>query len=447
MTIAILRLYLLLVAVCFFYSAPLQTAYSQEQAEQTAEQLDAGEAEAAKLVALASDASLPLDQLRLRLIPLTGEELGKVTEVWRRHVQSMTAETIEAQITVNSADDSASDAARETLLKTTEERNSLLERYSAVIDAWEQKGADAEAVAEYRTYVLALRAGQIQLANAETLLKAVLSWLVSADGGLQVLKNIGIVVVAIWGLMIAARIVRAFTSRRIDRVPNLSKLLQNFVVAVIYWLVLSFGLLVVLSLLGVDVTPLFALVGGASFIIGFAFQDTLGNFANGLMIMVNRPFDEGDFVDISGVTGTVKSVNIVATTVVTIDNQFIVIPNRQVWGNVIKNVTASETRRVDLTFGIGYDDDIPHAISVMKEAVTAHPKVLDTPEPLIVVKELGDSSVNFLCAPWVKTVDYWTVYWDLMADVKQRFDAAGISIPFPQRDVHIIQAVGDPPAS
>ena len=130
----------------------------------------------------------------------------------------------------------------------------------------------------------------------------------------------------------------------------------------------------------------------------------------------------------------------------TLDNQIIVIPNRQVWGNVIKNVTASETRRVDLTFGIGYDDDIPHAISVMKEAVAAHPKVMDTPEPLIVVKELGDSSVNFLCAPWVKTRDYWTVYWDLTADMKQRFDAAGISIPFPQRDIHIIQNAGDPPA-
>jgi small conductance mechanosensitive channel len=153
--------------------------------------------------------------------------------------------------------------------------------------------------------------------------------------------------------------------------------------------------------------------------------------------MINRPFDEGDFVDLSGVKGIVKSVNIVATTIVTLDNQVIVVPNRQVFGNVINNATASDTRRVDLTFGIGYGDDIPHAISVLKEAVEAHPLVLKTPEPLIVVKELGDSSVNFLCAPWTKSENYLTVYWDLMADVKQRFDAAGISIPFPQRDVHL----------
>ena len=446
MRIATLRLLFLLSTVCMLWSAPLQTANAQNQVEQPSEVQDVEAEEASELVALASDPTLTIDDLALRLAPLTRDEIGEVAETWRKLVQLKTAETVEAQIVVNSANEAGSDAAREALFKLTEERNDLLERFGTVIDAWEQKGGDEDAIKEFRTYGTALRAGQIKLADAETIFKALLTWLVSADGGLQLAKDIGIVIASIWGLMVVARLIRGFTSRRIDRVPNLSKLLQNFVVAIIYWLVMSFGLLVVLSLLGVDVTPLFALVGGASFIIGFAFQDTLGNLANGLMIMVNRPFDEGDFVDIGGVSGTVRSVSIVATTIVTLDNQIIVIPNRQVWGNVIKNVTASETRRVDLTFGIGYDDDIPLAISVMKEAVAAHAKVLDAPEPLIVVKELGDSSVNFLCAPWVKTVDYWTVYWDLMADVKQRFDAAGISIPFPQRDVHIIQPAGERPA-
>jgi small conductance mechanosensitive channel len=155
------------------------------------------------------------------------------------------------------------------------------------------------------------------------------------------------------------------------------------------------------------------------------------------MIMINRPFDEGDYVLVGGVGGTVKSVNIVATTVTTPDNQVIVIPNKNVWGNVITNVTASDTRRVDLVFGISYEDSIPDALRVMEDTVKAHALVLSDPEPTIRVHELAASSVNFVCRPWVKTDDYWTVYWDLTHRMKDAFGEASISIPYPQRDVHI----------
>jgi small conductance mechanosensitive channel len=381
--------------------------------------------------------AISLEELEIRLVPLTRDELAALAEVWRDIVKTEAIEAMEDQLAVKAAEGAAADAARERLIESAIERKGIFDRYSAVIDAWDLKGGDEAAIEDFRTYRLAIRADQIKSADAETLLAVLVEWLISADGGVKVAKKSAIIVASFYGLLLVARIVRGFTSKRIHRVRNISKLLQSFLVAVIYWLVLSFGLLIVLSFLGVDVTPLIALVGGASFIIAFAFQETLGNFASGLMIMINRPFDEGDFVNLSGVKGIVKSVNIVATTIVTLDNEVIVVPNRQVFGNVITNVTASDTRRVDLTFGIGYGDDIPHAISVLKEAVEAHPLVLKTPEPLIVVKELGDSSVNFLCAPWTKTENYLTVYWDLMADVKQRFDAAGISIPFPQRDVHL----------
>ena len=380
---------------------------------------------------------ISLEELRIRIVPLTRNELAGLAEVWRDIVKTKTTEVMEVQLAVNAAEGAAADAARERLVDRTNERKDIFDRYSAVIDAWELKGGDEAAIKDFRTYILAIRADQIKSADTETLFAVLIEWLTSADGGVEVATDLAIIVASFYGLLLVARIVRRFTSKRIHRVGNISKLLQSFLVAVIYWLVLSFGLLIVLAFLGVDVTPLIALVGGASFIIGFAFQETLGNFASGLMIMINRPFDEGDFVELSGVTGTVKSVSIVATTVVTLDNEVIVVPNRQVFGNVITNATASDIRRVDLTFGIGYGDDIPHAISVLKEAVEAHPLVLKTPDPLIVVKELGDSSVNFLCAPWTKTENYFTVYWDLIADVKQRFDAASISIPFPQRDVHL----------
>jgi hypothetical protein len=190
----------------------------------------------------------------------------------------------------------------------------------------------------------------------------------------------------------------------------------------VYWLTIAFGLMVVLAALGVNITPLFALVGGASFIIAFALQETLGNLAAGLMIMINRPFDEGDYVLVAGLGGTVKHVSVVSTTVTTPDNQVIVIPNSKVWGDVITNVTASDTRRVDLVFGIGYGDSIEQAQKVLEEVVAHHPLVLKDPAPVIRVNELADSSVNFIVRPWTKTGDYWTVYWDLQRAVKEAFD-------------------------
>jgi small conductance mechanosensitive channel len=232
---------------------------------------------------------------------------------------------------------------------------------------------------------------------------------------------------------------RRFARRWVASVPNLSKLLQAFLVTVAYWIVLAVGLMVVLSAFGVDISPVYAMIGGASFILAFAFQDTLGNLASGLMIMINRPFDEGDYVAVGGVAGTVKSVSIVATKVTTPDNQVIVIPNKNVWGNVITNVTVSPTRRVDLVFGIGYGDSIEKAQQVLEELTSAHPLVLRDPAPVIRVSQLAESSVDFIVRPWVRGEDYWTVFWDLTRQVKEGFDRNGIAIPFPQRDVHVHQ--------
>ena len=238
-------------------------------------------------------------------------------------------------------------------------------------------------------------------------------------------------------LFVVARIVRAWARSAFYRIPTLSKLLSSFLVMAVYWLTIAFGLMIVLAALGVNITPLFALVGGASFIIAFALQETLGNLAAGLMIMINRPFDEGDYVQVAGLGGTVKHVSVVSTTVITPDNQVIVIPNSKVWGDVIINVTASDTRRVDLVFGIGYDDSIESAQKVLEEVVADHPLILKDPAPVIRVNELADSSVNFIVRPWTKTSDYWTVFWDLQRAVKEAFDTRGISIPFPQTDMHL----------
>jgi small conductance mechanosensitive channel len=157
------------------------------------------------------------------------------------------------------------------------------------------------------------------------------------------------------------------------------------------------------------------------------------------MILLYRPFDVGDVVEAGGVSGKVSHMSLVNTTFMTFDNQRLVVPNNNIWGAVITNVTAQRTRRVDLVFGISYGDDIEKAEKVLHEIVDAHEAVLDDPEPTIRLHELGESSVNFIVRPWVRTDDYWSTYWDLTKAVKKRFDEEGISIPFPQRDVHVVE--------
>ena len=215
-----------------------------------------------------------------------------------------------------------------------------------------------------------------------------------------------------------------------------SQLLQSMFVTVASNLVFLLGLLVALSQLGFEIGPLLAGLGVAGFIVGFALQDTLGNFASGMMILVYRPYDVGDLIEAAGAFGKVSHMSLVCTTILTVDNQTLVVPNTKIWGDVIKNVTAQGVRRVDMVFGISYSDDIPHAEEVLMAILKEHEKVLDNPEPVVKLHTLGESSVDFIVRPWVNTADYWDVYWDVTREVKMRFDREGIAIPFPQRDVH-----------
>jgi len=233
---------------------------------------------------------------------------------------------------------------------------------------------------------------------------------------------------------LAQRLVRVASDR--SSLP-MSNLLKNMLVSISGGAVLLVGILIALSYIGISLTPMLAGLGVAGFIVGFALQDSLSNFAAGAMILIYRPYDVNDFIEVTDVSGLVKKMNLVSTTIVTFDNQTLVVPNRKIWGDVIKNVTAQKIRRVDLQFGIGYADDIELAEKVFRQIVDSHEKVLKDPEPNIRLHSLGDSSVNFIVRPWTKTEDYWSVYWDITREVKLRLDQEGISIPFPQRDVHL----------
>ena len=230
------------------------------------------------------------------------------------------------------------------------------------------------------------------------------------------------------------RVVRAASDRSS---LDMSSLLKNMMVSLSGGTVMAIGILIALSTIGISLTPMLAGLGVAGFIIGFALQDSLSNFAAGAMILIYRPYDVDDLVEVTGASGQVKQMNLVSTTIATLDNQILVVPNSKIWGDVIKNVTAQRVRRVDLVFGIGYEDDIELAEKVLEDIVTTNEKVLKRPAPNIRLHALADSSINFIVRPWVKTGDYWDVYWEITREVKMRFDREGISIPFPQRDVHM----------
>ena len=243
------------------------------------------------------------------------------------------------------------------------------------------------------------------------------------------------------------RVLSGFTRRIIQRgfassKVQTSRLLQTMAISLVSNAVMVLGLLIGLSQLGLQLGPLLAGLGIAGFIVGFALQDSLSNFAAGLMILGYRPYDVGDLIETVGVFGRVSHMSLVSTTILTVDNQTLIVPNGKIWGDVIKNVTNQRVRRVDMTFGISYSDDIEHAEKVLESILQDHPGVLDDPEPVVRLHTLNESSVDFVVRPWVKTDDYWDVYWHVTREVKRRFDAEGISIPFPQRDVHFHQTNG-----
>ncbi len=218
---------------------------------------------------------------------------------------------------------------------------------------------------------------------------------------------------------------------------KMDDILINFVSSIISSILILFVIVAALDQLGVDTTSFIALVGAAGLAIGLALQGSLQNFAAGVMLIIFRPFKAGDFVEAGGTSGVVEDISIFSTTMKTPDNREVIIPNGAIYGGTITNYSAKETRRIDMVFGIGYDDDIRLAKEIINEVISADERILKEPETLIAVSELADSSVNFAVRPWVKSDDYWGVKFDLTEKIKLAFDEKGISIPYPQMDLHL----------
>ncbi|MEZ6188004.1 MAG: mechanosensitive ion channel [Planctomycetota bacterium] len=259
-----------------------------------------------------------------------------------------------------------------------------------------------------------------------------------SQGG-EFLKNL---ILAVLIYLIGKLVVKILTNLLI-KVMEKSKIdttLIKFLSNMVYSLLLAFVVLAALERLGVETTNFAAIIAAAGLAIGFALQGSLGNFASGVMLIVFKPFKIGDLVEVSGTLGVVEEISVFTTTLKSGDNKWICVPNGNITGGNIINYSAKPTRRVDMVFGCGYDDDLKAVKAFLEETVKAHPLVLEDPAPTIAVSELADSSVNFVVRPWVKTADYWTVYFDLHEQIKVGMDERGFSIPYPQQDVHMHQA-------
>ena len=252
--------------------------------------------------------------------------------------------------------------------------------------------------------------------------------------GWKILAALLIFIIGRWVAKLIRRSVAKLMAAR-----NLDPMLVNFLGAILYSILLVAVVIAAVSQLGIQTTPLIAVLGAAGLAVGLALQNSLGNFAAGVMLIFFRPFTKGDYVEAGGTSGTVNEVGIFNTTLNTPDNRRVIVPNGQITSDTITNYSAHDTRRIDMIIGVDYGDDLKVTRSTLEKTLGRHEKVLDDPAPVVWVMELADSSVNFAVRPWVNAADYWQVRNELLEQIKADLEAAGCSIPFPQRDVHVHQ--------
>ena len=300
------------------------------------------------------------EELRLQLRPLTDEELKKQADAWQVRVQKKIAEVSQLQL------EKKTGSTNKEIVGLQEEQDELLNRFRVVLDEWERKGGDAK---KYRAYASAVSGLEFDFYNLQATFMVLKNWVMSPQGGLRWVGRLfmfGSILFASWML---SRVLSRISGEALSRVEGASSLLRTFLVNFVRQAILILGFVVSPSALGINTSPILALIGGAAFVIGLALQGTLSNFAQGLLILAYRPFDVGDVIDAGGVSGIVDSMNMLSTTIRTFDNKKMIVPNGKIGGDTITNATASSTRRIDMTFGIGYDDDVTKAQKILEQII------------------------------------------------------------------------------
>ena len=253
---------------------------------------------------------------------------------------------------------------------------------------------------------------------------------------------VGAIVLLIIGWTVAGWARRGIR-HALERVPRMDETLKPFLAKLVWYVIMAFVLVAVLSQFGVQTTSVIAILGAAGLAIGLALQGTLANVASGVMLLFLRPFNIGDYVDAGGIAGTVVEIGLFNTEIKTRKGLCLIVPNKIIWESPITNFSRNPTRRFDITVGISYGDDVNGATDLLMRLLTGDQRILDDPEPLAVVEELGDSAVIINLRAWTRAEDFWAAVWDLKKAIKVELEAAGYSIPFPQRDIHIVS--GDLP--
>lgn len=414
-----------------------------------------------------ADPMIPTDELALLLNPLTQQELLKEADAMQKIVQAKVTEISADELRVlrdnkliateqEKDAQSAAPGANEKKIKKLddektavlekenqlrEERTLLIDNMKAILDELVTKtdNEDTETqsiILNHRLYLRAVSGIHVDVSDTAAAWINLKGWFVSKQGGLRWAENVAMFVGVLLFVWLLARLL-GYLARKATRKTNLSNLQSDFLATSVRWVTLIIGFIWSMTALQLSMAPILTMLGAAGLVVALAMQDSLSNVASGLMILIFRPFDMSDVVDAGGVSGKIESMNLVSTTIKTFDNKIMVVPNSRIWSDVITNATDVTQRRVDLEFGIGYDDDIEQAEQILEEIVTSHPKVLKEPAPTIKLMALGESSINFICRPWTLPQDYWDVYWDVTRAVKLRFDEADIGIPFPQQDVNL----------
>ena len=253
---------------------------------------------------------------------------------------------------------------------------------------------------------------------------------------------VGAIVLLIIGWTVAGWARRGIR-HALERVPRMDETLKPFLAKLVWYVIMAFVLVAVLSQFGVQTTSVIAVLGAAGLAIGLALQGTLANVASGVMLLFLRPFNIGDYVDAGGIAGTVVEIGLFNTEIKTRNGLCLIVPNKIIWESPITNFSRNPTRRFDITVGISYGNDVNGATDLLMGMLTGDERILDDPEPLAVVEELGDSAVIINLRAWTRAEDFWAAVWDLKKAIKVEFEVAGYSIPFPQRDIHIVS--GDLP--
>lgn len=393
------------------------------------------------------DQNISLKKFKLGLEYMTADELFVEADGWLKILHDSAKDVYQKKMIIE--DINIKDEKRSNQLALTELRklrNDKAKKLNTILKELNQRigldkeGKELEKVLPYRRYLESVTGMSEEITDPKSFMTSVLTWVFSSDGGVLWLINFFKFIAIVFLAYVIGKLTRKSIIKAFSISPHSSHLLKNFIVNTIEKIIIFIGVLMALSLLGVNMGPVLALVGAAGFVVAFALQNTLSNFASGLMILTYRPFDIDDIVDVAGVMGRVKSMTLVTTSIMTADNRMIIVPNNTIWGSTITNVTYSDKRRVDMTCAISYNENIDKAQKVLKDVLSKHPLILKDPKPTVQVHELADSSVNFIVRPWTLTADYWTVYWEITRRIKIRFDEEGINIPFPQRDIHIVSS-------